>query len=514
MRIVVIEDELKTKNGIIKLLAKINSSYEVVGDARNGADGIEVILSTNPDVVITDIRMPKMDGLEMIRYLKEKDIKSRIIIISGHSDFQYAQKAVKLGTCDYLLKPITIDDLSASLNNVEKLLSKENDLMAHKRSNARLPEELLYRIFTTSCEDPESYISEFTESIGECNTSKYCLAVYKWTKSKAVSTRREITSSIKEIINDHDNIKYFITELNESREVVVVFFNKNREVIEKYLEKTLESLHSRGIWEYNIGLAEFYDIHDITTALKSVREDLKWSIVFEEDYIISHERIFGMQVSQFAYPDKIEERIVNSIHTSNVGLIDIYLDDFIKALKREVYYPDEIHEAIIRLVNVVLYCIRQTNSDLYQQLKQMEIVDWIKECNSLNKIKNMLGNLVSQISSYKSDKNENTYSLVVKKALSIIEKEYSKDLSLEEIAGRLNITPEYLSCLFNKEVGKRFISYITDCRIEKAKILLKNRNIKIYEIAAMIGYTDAQYFCKVFKKVTGISTGEYLRIQQ
>lgn len=115
MRIVVIEDEENMCNSLVRMIRSINPEYKVVGTALNGEDGAAVIEKTMPDVVFTDIRMPRVDGLEMIRLLNQKQIRTHYVIISAYSDFEYAQKAIRLGAGDYLLKPIAYEDVERTL---------------------------------------------------------------------------------------------------------------------------------------------------------------------------------------------------------------------------------------------------------------------------------------------------------------------------------------------------------------------------------------------------------------
>ena len=120
MRIVVVEDEAPIREGMAKLLSKINPEYELVGKAADGEAGYQLIRELNPDLVIMDIRMPKMDGIAMIKKLREENIKCKVIILSAYSEFQYAQKAIELKADSYLLKPIKIPELKSALKQAER----------------------------------------------------------------------------------------------------------------------------------------------------------------------------------------------------------------------------------------------------------------------------------------------------------------------------------------------------------------------------------------------------------
>ena len=127
MRIVVVEDEAPIREGMVKLLSKINADYEVVGKAEDGEKGYQIIKELEPDLVIMDIRMPKMDGLKMLKKLRDEQVKCRAIVLSAYSDFEYAQEAISLKIENYLLKPIKIPELKRALKQVEESISQEKD---------------------------------------------------------------------------------------------------------------------------------------------------------------------------------------------------------------------------------------------------------------------------------------------------------------------------------------------------------------------------------------------------
>ena len=134
MRIVVVEDEMCIREGLVKLLERIDRAYLVVGQADNGKSGLELIKESKPDLVITDVQMPIMDGLEMLRCLQEKQPLPKVIILSAYSEFSYAQQAIKLGVSEYLIKPIIINELTQSLRSIEQQLAEESNKKGRRRS--------------------------------------------------------------------------------------------------------------------------------------------------------------------------------------------------------------------------------------------------------------------------------------------------------------------------------------------------------------------------------------------
>ena len=126
MKIVVVEDEIRIREGISRLLGKLKQGYEMEGEAENGQEGLELIRRVKPDVVITDIKMPKMDGLEMLKIMYREGIQAKAIVLSAYSEFEYARKAMSMGVTEYLLKPVTFGDFSQALMHVQQQIGKES----------------------------------------------------------------------------------------------------------------------------------------------------------------------------------------------------------------------------------------------------------------------------------------------------------------------------------------------------------------------------------------------------
>ena len=126
MKVVIVEDEIRIREGIVKLLKKLDSSYEIVGEAWNGLDGLEICKKEKPDLVITDIKMPQMDGLQMLVNMSREGMHPKVIVLSAYSEFEYARGAMRLGVTEYLLKPISLSEFSQALENIKEQIEKDN----------------------------------------------------------------------------------------------------------------------------------------------------------------------------------------------------------------------------------------------------------------------------------------------------------------------------------------------------------------------------------------------------
>ena len=162
------------------------------------------------------------------------------------------------------------------------------------------------------------------------------------------------------------------------------------------------------------------------------------------------------------------------------------------------------------LTVAILYEIRRDSYGLYENINNLNVLDWVKNRLFIESFSPMILNIVRQYEQYRNNRKSGKHPIIYQ-VLGIMEQEYQRDLSLEEMAERMKVTPEYLSALFMKELGIKYTTYRTQIRIEAAKELLQDGKLKIYEIAERCGFPDVKYFTKVFKKYTGSSPGEFLR---
>jgi len=349
MRIVVVEDEIRIREGLCNIIEKISDEYEIVGQAENGKKGANIILSENPDLIITDVKMPKMDGINMLKLLAEKGIRKKTIILSAYTEFEYAQKAITLGVSEYLVKPITVDTLTETLKRAEKQLEYEKLI--------------------------------------------------------------------------------------------------------------------------NPVLAEY-------------RDDLQ------------------------VYPIHIENDIKISICANDLQKANRLKESFINYFNNKNYKFKSIKEAHIRFIGAVVNISREIGAIDERRFNMQQVLDNIVNAKDYEELTNDLDTIFSTLSSTENN-TEETANITVNRVKMLVHEFYQSGISLEEIADKLNMTPEYLGTLFREITGTNFSSYIRNYRVSKAKKLLLGTQMKLYEIAQSVGYSDPKYFSQVFKDCTGQLPSQY-----
>lgn len=431
LRIVVIDDEIRTRRGISNLLAKTGENYQVVGEAADGMEGYDVITQQKPDLVITDIRMPNLDGLEMIEKLKVGGLKCKYIILSSYAEFDYAKKAVKLGIAEYLLKPVTVNELVTCIQTVEKEIFNErlsSDFMA---LNAVSPEIILERLIINRDDKTEAYISELENHIGIGCNNYYGLVVIDFEKVVKDSEKMSFLDTLNDLVSREGKgkIQHIVTRLDYKNQLLILFVEAEKGYSGRILHGLKNSFDTTWwLTSFIIGYMEIEDLHSIAETYACLCESFQWRIVMKEGDILDPVKLKSIKCSKFNYPMEIEERICNLMKVLDFDQIIENIELFFDKLNGEIYHPSDVKEGVIRFTNSMLFLIRQVNVEIYDNIKQMEIIEWLRNCRHQDKMKNVVINLVNQIFIYSSKKQTIGYGLVVQKAISIIREEYASDL--------------------------------------------------------------------------------------
>ena len=511
MRIVVVEDEFRARKGLINLINKYCPGYEVVGEAENGITGLEVISQLKPDIVIADIMMPEMNGLEMFQKLKELGIKNKTIILSGYSEFEYAQKSIKFGVSDYLLKPVTVEYFKNVLEQIKKEIEAERLLILQPSEKVPPVESILLNIILGSVNNVEECM-ESLKGIYQIDPEQSYTAILAYLGSNEGIDKALIKNIIKSNMDNLQDLKYYIVDLEVYKELVILIpEGVNCMGLERKFQNTvMPEIRKIGFNNIVFGSISFENLREAKNSLQVLRKELKWSITLDEEVLIAYPKTKQIFTKAVQYPVDLEHKAKDAVYNKDSDKLQKSVDGFLACWRKDLYQPSQIIDSFVRFASSIINILKEINYDLYCQINQKDALQNIMDALNWYEIKTALTDIVDKITFYE-EKDNHTYSLLIKKMLSIIAERYKEGITLDEIAVKLNVTPEYLGSLFIKEVGKNFTLYTKEYRISKAKELLLNSNLKVSEISAKVGYTDTKYFCRVFKEIIGMSAGEYQR---
>ncbi|WP_042160253.1 response regulator [Paenibacillus gorillae] len=516
MKIVVIEDEDNTRSGIIKLIGKLGSAYEVIGEADNGISGISLIEELRPDLVIADIKMPQATGIEMLQQLKERGHRHKTVILTGFSEYEYARKALQLGVFEFLEKPITAEDLRTTLEKVQEELSFQSAAGMPAGNAAAQAEQLLQLLLARDDIDRpllSTYIGQGM-SLKE-NLPLYLVTVYlgKQFNDVAVETMLPLISSL---LKPFGRQAVCSVVQDQSLAALVQPDQENRE-LQRYIEEVLlpavRNIDSTAV----ISFSELDEISRLKPSFDQLAEWRKWFIAVENDTAILNERLVDrLQLERrvLSYPSTIENKLKMAVSAQAPDEAAKCLNHWLDICQAGVYDPQHIIDASVRLVTAML----QTVSDLYGERiafdYQQEWLHPILSSQTREELQSAFAVIARQLAAIRPASNPVPYSMIVQKTVRILQEKYTDGVTLEEIAAELHITPEYLSGLFTRETGRNFTAFLKEHRIRKAKELLLESGLKMFEIAQRVGYPDPKYFSRVFKEMTGLSPAEYQKLNR
>lgn len=507
MRIVIVEDEIKIREGIAKMI-ETQTEHIVQGEAVNGEEGIEMILRFKPDLVITDVRMPKVDGLDMVRILYERKVPLHVAILSGYSEFEYAQKAIKYGVDEYLLKPLDIDDIKRMLDKVEKKIQREEMING-------TPGMHLRNLLIGKEKDFEKNCDVLKDICGFQDEGEYELFA-GYIGSAESSYRDEMEHFVEELKRKYENLKiYYIYMENAQKGYLLGYAEKGEEDI-LALEKSIYNrlvLQYKGKKEKAIWTCKRFGVlEQIQSVTKELDELLTYALVIEPEGWMDSSQVRGYVSQPFTAPVSIYNQIRNAICQDDMQKLRKGMEDFLAYMAGGHFDMGEIRKAFIKSYYLIGDTIQEIDNTRYQHLQSKNLLRSIENAVTWHELESAYRYVIQAIAGAQV-KREDISDYVIKRAINYIREHFQEGLTQKEVAAVLEITPEYLSTLFNREMGINFSVFLKQFRVSHAKRMLRGTDMKVYEIADAVGYSDPKYFQKVFKEEVGVSPGEYRQLR-
>lgn len=510
MKILVVEDEIRIRKGICDLLAKFFPQHEVVGSAENGKEGYKLFTSTHPDLIITDVKMPEMDGLQMLAELNRENYRFKAIVVSAYAEFGYAQQAIQYGVSVYLLKPLIVSEFMQAINNIEAVLDEEYDA-ENPDALGKLDYILFGLIFGNIQLDGS--LTDFLADKYElyADTDFVQLQIYLSCEEERLHPEKnEIVLLLQQI----SGLKYCVLKPPKEKKLLLIVYRCNNfNELERRIQNRLlagTGLKDRADW--NVGWIKTEGIDSLKQGYHTLSNTMDWNISLGGNILISYPKVLQIQTSVCVYPIAIEDKLKLAICSFDYPRILKCIREFQEYFESgAVYSPKEIKDSFIRFIWAFLNTVKEIGI-LCTPVDQQSILKRILE--SVNRSE--LWSVAEEVSCFISASGEaarssKSLSYHVQKAKNIVIEYYYTGITLEEIASRLCITPGYLSLQFHKETGIKFSDFIREFRINKAKELLISSHMKIFEVAERVGYSDAKYFSRVFKECTGQLPADYRR---
>lgn len=535
INIIVVDDDLLIRVAFKSLVNWNEYGFNIAGEADNGIDGLELYKQTNADVIVSDIKMPSMDGLQLIEEVKKIRQDVLFIMLSNYTDFSYVKEAFKLGAFDYILKyEMKQQQLVGLFSRIKEVLEQRDNSIKERELEESLIQASKRELRDTFIKDIIWGKGRLSPNVGlEARRLKLrmndknificdiCIVSYddvrkRYGEDEIQFLISSVSNIIEEILNEY-NIGDAISRSPDEYVIVFSFIDTNSkkvtkdriwEVCSKIQDKLLEFLNIRV--SFGVSGMELSGYNNLYNIYKQAKYALRYTFVAGNGKIIFY------------------ENIIEKVSAAEGASFTARMKDCIKALKEFVDFPDEtklnaVFGKVIFLkasVNVndidnirLIYGKYQDvlkeseNEKFYGKDARTSIDNYCKLVESDGTL-DELNKCLMEILSLACASGEENY--LVRKAKLFIHDHYSEQISLDDISDFLNISPEHLSRVFSEKTGKNLTKYITEYRIEKAKEILLQSNLKIYEIALKVGYTSTEYFSRSFKIITGKSPKEFV----
>ncbi|NLW11206.1 MAG: response regulator [Clostridiaceae bacterium] len=504
MKVIIIEDEIRIREGIEKLLAKLDQELEIVGEADNGEEGLNLVRKLRPDFIITDIRMPRMDGLEMLTRMSDEGIGSKAIVLSAYSEFDYARRAMKLGITEYLLKPIAYNDFAQAIENIKQQVEKDKQ---EKPAQIGTIEQIFHALISGRIEIDDN-VADYLQNNYQIGRDQTFAIVCCYLGPDHENVWEKTKRYFQQALSMYKGLSYTVVEAVYKNSLIIALYHyEDAGDVERWIQYQLLKHSPEKI---SVGWIEVKGIEKLKSGLDTLYPYMDWNISLDQEVIISYPKITNVQTSSCIYPIDLEAKAKGAVCASDWAAVSALANEFHDNFRDgKIYVPREIKESYVRFLWSILGIAKELGCMEKKDLEQQKLLGMIMNAKMREELVQASDLLLGTICSEEADTN--ITHLTVKRVTSLIHEFYRSGITLEEIGYKLNMTPEYLGTLFHREMGVTFSSYMKNCRINKAKELLCSTQLKLYEISERVGYSDSKYFSKVFREITGQLPNEYRR---
>ena len=537
LRILIVDDDIIIRKGLKVMIENETTGFEVVGEAANGVRGLEAVKERKPDIVITDIKMPLMNGIELVDQLGIMPQSPKVIVLSGYDEYEYVRETMKRGAVDYLLKPVDNDELVSLLENTKKRIEAERMVQQRRSAFSQKVSQSMYilrqKFFIQLLQNDSRFFKDQTrcQETDFSKWSHYMLAVLeaddilqnnntsKWhLKFGNIDFVEQYLNDA--VPNGEEHLEVVFVKLQSQ---IVGLFMSDRTEREAVGEGMVSFLHTAKDFihsKYNISVsAAASDVYtDIGDTHRNYRHML---LLLENRFYAGKNRIFVGNCEQYRFCDlnadqleRLSDRLLKYVEIGDYSRVKNTVKAIFDTIAEQGRVePKQIRDflsALIWKVFVLVPDFREMAEN--KAYENAPLLSYVHQCKTLQDLKGCLTSGLYEITRQLHFVRQAKNNRIVEMAKVFLMQHYRQDITLKMVAEKVFTNPNYLSELFKNETGKNFSDYLVEIRINEAKRLLKETRLKSYEIGELVGYNEAVSFSRAFKKFVGISPNEYRRV--
>lgn len=530
-KVILVDDEYLTRDAISKNTPWEEAGFTLVGAAENGKAAIDLIEKELPELVLTDICMPVLDGIGLAAYIHEHHPEITVVIISGYDDFDYAKSAMSYKVADYILKPITSIELVEELQKIREKL----DAAAKKRSQfERIQQEyqknmpILRDHFLNMLLEGSylrSDISSQMEHFGlktdgdfqavtmiELEDASAFLSLYPGQAQELLEF--SVANISEELVRGNSHVIFLQNTENKS---ICIFSEHGEEALQKEIEKVGGDIVE--------AMSRFMKIKVCVLVGETVSAPERWSASYagalraRENRFLLDERVFvyekdfsGRKESGYLRISFWVDKLVLSIKLNKLSELEETVPKMFQEFRDSGCERKKLLLHIQNMALTILVNLEDNEIDIERETEEADFISCLSEYKHIADVEERFLAFCNKLSADIAGKRESSNQKQAVLALDYMEKNYSNvSLSLGGVCGYLCVSTSYFSTIFKNATGETFVEALTRIRMEKAKGLLETSNMKSYEVALAVGYNDPHYFSSIFKKHTGMTPTEYAK---
>lgn len=525
-KVLIVDDEVLVRVGLKTTINWEEIGFTVVAEASNGEQGYEQYEKHNPDVIITDIKMPKKDGMWLIRKIRETNQQVKILFLTCYDEFDYVREALKQGANDYILKSEVEDE---ELMEIMGKIKKEIDAMIcqqeklqgvkeqYKTDLRTQKNQLLNELLNPDVKLSDSLLNQCKEV--DFTVEDTCFALVKVVMEEDEideqkgKENNQVQNAVMNLACDSMKERK-ISYLYKQEDTCFTFLLSKFKITENDIQQLLLALQKAGKQYFDLSMSGvmsnlFYDLTQVSFADEEVNK--RSAILYYKDAscIIDQTEKEIASIEMFSIKKRYQKQLTTVIGEEKKEKVFEILNITQQYFKKHRANPDDVKLFYSNLLNRVF----EQYYDFFKEDKKISnfgtyhsaIMSADKLEKTVESVKNVMNLIIQNIKKYRNNNSK----FIITQAILFIENNYGKKISLEDIAAELNLSKHYVCHIFKKETGENISYYINKLRIEKAKEMILKSNCRVKEIYEELGFSDQQYFSKVFKRITGMTIMQY-----
>jgi two-component system response regulator YesN len=520
LRVLVVDDEPYIRKGLAALIDWEAEGYSITGEATNGETAIQLLTTNYYDLIISDIKMPQMDGIEFITYVKSNKLSdARFIFLSGYYDFQYAKTAIQYGCCDYILKPIQKKELLSAIRRIMDDYRKETGKNNDRKDNSKayLDHHIMAVLWGKYDSVDIKFVQDRMKLSGEiayvhCEISQNDEKFMSLSKDMKREQQRKLYYYASLLLKNYsDHIVYEIIKLSQCYDMGIIFCSYMAQEKDLSPDDWIKWLQKEMTERIGYKVVAFMGcmVNDIDMLADSYREAVMIrSLQLNNKYDTRDSRRIKEESKKHSKDDIIKKQMDELIHVIEVNDKPKLREDA-KAVYKSMMDKNMDPGLVSRNIQYLMYRLLGLAYKQDTDIDQEEIMQYIRESVFISKTGNencmRFQQFVEEYSDYLTQMRQDKSKGIINLIEAEIEDNYADNISLKYLAEKYYFNSAYLGQLFKKQYGCSFKEYLNNIRIRKAAEMILHTDKKVYEVAVEAGYKNLEYFINKFEEVYGVT---------